>query len=88
MQETTMPHAPVRAAPRPLFDLLSDALLALLEPSAADASRGECRVPARHDRYALFDVPTYQRRRMRIDGLEAAGEANAHRVVPAADAPA
>jgi hypothetical protein len=71
MQETPMPHTPVRAAPRPLFDLLSDALIALLDPVVPGAARGARPAPARLDRFALFDVPTYQRRRLRIDGLDA-----------------
>lgn len=69
-----MPHTPVRAASRPLFDLLSDALIALLDPVVPGASRGASCGPARHDRFARFDVPTYQRRRLRIDGLDATDE--------------
>lgn len=68
-----MPHVPVRATYRPLFDLLSDALIALLDPAlshAPDDSRGVRPAPLRHDRYAPLDVPTYQRRRMRIDELD------------------
>jgi len=67
-----MPHTPARATPRPLSDLLSDALIALLEPRVPAASGGARSVPARVDRYALFDVPTYQRRRIRIQGLDPA----------------
>lgn len=66
-----MPHTPARATPRPLFDLLSDALIALLDPVSSDAPVGARPAPARIDRHALFDIPTYQRRRLRIDGLDA-----------------
>jgi len=65
-----MPRTPARATPRPLFDLLSDALIALIEPSAPGRSGGVRPEPVRRDRYALFDVPTYQRRRLAIDGID------------------
>ena len=65
-----MSHTPARATPRPLFDLLSDALIELLEPRARAVPCATRPTPARIDRYALFDVPTYQRRRMRIQDLD------------------
>lgn len=61
---------PVQAAPRALLELLSRAAFALLDPvDPAPRPRrpGAGIVP---ERYAGFDAPTYQRRRLRIAGLE------------------
>lgn len=59
---------PVHAAPRPLLDLLSRAVLALLDPIEPSPVRpAPGRVPPR---YAAFDAPTYQRRGLRIAGLD------------------
>ncbi len=64
-----MTRHPVAAASRPLLALFSDAVLELLDPSAppehasrsaAGGSRG----------YAAFEAPTYQRRGIRIAGLD------------------
>ena len=68
-----MTHHPVApaAAPRPLLALCSDAVLEWLDPqrpsvriarSAAGLAGG----------YAVFEVPTYQRRGIRIAGLDEA----------------
>ncbi|MFN9773806.1 MAG: hypothetical protein ACK54X_14440 [Burkholderiales bacterium] len=58
---------PVHAAARPLLDLLSRAVLALLDPIDPSPVRpAPGRVPPR---YAAFDTPTYQRRGLRIAGL-------------------
>lgn len=62
---------PVHAVPRPLLDLLSRAVLALLDPidpSPARPSPG--RVPPRYAAFDAFDAPTYQRRGLRIAGLD------------------
>lgn len=82
------PHAPVLAAPRPLLDRLSDALVAMLDPVAPSAAPVVRDVPAL-GRYAAFDAPAYQRRGIRIPGLDAerAGvcDASGPRVTVAAD---
>lgn len=70
------PHAPVLAAPRPLLDRLSDALVAMLDPGAPSAAPVPRDVPA-PGRYAAFDAPAYQRRGIRIPGLEAERDAAA-----------
>jgi hypothetical protein len=62
---------PISAAPAPLRALLSRALVALLDPlDPTDPGPGRtgpgCRAPG----YAAFDAPTYQRRGLRIAGLE------------------
>ena len=59
---------PVHAAPRPLLDLLARAVLAVLDPiDPAPVRPAPGRVTPR---YAAFDAPTYQRRGLRIAGLE------------------
>jgi hypothetical protein len=74
-----MSNAPVRATPRPLLHGLADLLHAWLEPSPerqARTARSPLRSAAlraeppatRHD--AALDVPTYQRRGIRISGLD------------------
>jgi hypothetical protein len=62
----------VRAAPRPLLELLSQPFLALIEPAAPRPLRSACTGDP-DTRYASFDVPTYLRRRLKIAGLD--GEA-------------
>lgn len=78
-----MSYAPVRATPRSLLDGLADVLHAWLEPSSErsaptprstgngthrSAVLREAPPAGRH--YAALDVPTYQRRGLRIVGLE------------------
>lgn len=78
-----MSSAPVRATPRPLLDGLADVLHTWLEPSSErpapstrstsnatrrSAAMREAPPAGRH--YAALDVPTYQRRGLRIVGLE------------------
>ena len=64
-----MTRHPVAAVPRPLLALFSDAVLELLDPSrpperAARSATGGGRG------YAAFEAPTYQRRGIRIAGLD------------------
>jgi hypothetical protein len=69
-----MTRSPVAAAPRPMFALLSDAMRVLLDPPDASASS----VPGSRSTststsvgaYAAFEAPTYQRRGIRIAGLD------------------
>jgi hypothetical protein len=67
-----MTRSPVAAAPRPLFALLSDAMLALLDPPGAGTSPvpGARSASPSVGGYAAFEAPTYQRRGIRIAGLE------------------
>ncbi len=66
-----MPAAhPVHAAPRPLLDLLSRAMIALFEPIEPAPYRRSPVAPAGAGRWSGFDASTYQRRRLRIAGLE------------------
>jgi hypothetical protein len=64
-----MTRHPVATAPRPLLALFSDAVLELLDPSrpperTAPSATGGGRG------YAAFEAPTYQRRGIRIAGLD------------------
>ena len=67
-----MTRSPVAAAPRPLFALLSDAILVLLDPPGASASSvpGPRSTSTSSGAYAAFEAPTYQRRGIRIAGLD------------------
>ncbi|HYF57910.1 MAG TPA: hypothetical protein VEA81_03020 [Burkholderiaceae bacterium] len=63
-----MSSVPARAPSRPFLELVVDALLALAGPARPP---GEAeRAP---DRYAALDVPTYQRRGIRIPEPTRAG---------------
>ncbi len=55
---------------RPLFDLLTEVAISLLSPRepAAPGRIGVRAAPS--GRYAAFDAPTWQRRGLRIPGLE------------------
>jgi hypothetical protein len=64
--------APPRAGVRARLCGLSDALIAWLDaPAANDAAPP--RPAAGAVPWSGFDVPTYRRRRLRIDGIDAAG---------------
>ena len=66
-----IPASP-RAAARARLAGLSDALIAWLDaPAANDAAPP--RPAAGAVPWSGFDVPTYRRRRLRIDGIDAAG---------------
>ena len=61
---------PVHAAPRPLLDLLSRAMIALFDPIEPVPRRSTPATRTGAGRWAAFDAPTYQRRRLRIAGLD------------------
>jgi hypothetical protein len=60
---------PVHAAPRLLRELLSRAAIALFDPIDPAPRRTVPSARPCVERYAGFDAPTYQRRRLRIPGL-------------------
>ncbi len=64
-----MTRQPVAAAPRPLLVLFSDAVLEWLDPSRPSGAAAGSAVGA-GGAYAAFEVPTYQRRGIRIAGLD------------------
>ena len=66
-----MPRHPVAAAPRPLLALFSDAVLELLDPQRPPERIVRSAVGAAGG-YAAFEAPTYQRRGIRIAGLDEA----------------
>lgn len=60
-----------RAPTRPLIDLLSETVLALLEPACdRDRSAPSCGAV----RYVGFESPTFLRRGLRIPGLDATSD--------------
>ena len=67
-----MSSRPIPATALPLRDLLARALSALFEPRTEPGARtrDEHRCAADLPRYAVFDTPTYQRRGLRIRGLD------------------
>ena len=72
MSRSPLMRRPLQPAPaRPLIDRLSDTVLALLEP-AGDRDRDGC--AGGTVAYVGFDSPTYLRRGLRIQGLDAAGD--------------
>lgn len=64
-----MTRHPVAAAPRPLFALFSDVALELLDPQRPP-ERIARPVAGAAGGYAAFEAPTYQRRGIRIVGLD------------------
>lgn len=67
-----MSSRPVPASARPLRDLLARVLAALLAPRVEPGprARDDERFAAGLPRYAMFDTPTYQRRGLRICGID------------------
>lgn len=66
-----MTRHPVAAASRPLLALFSDAVLELLDPSGPPERRARSAAGGGRG-YAAFEAPTYQRRGIRIAGLDEA----------------
>lgn len=68
---SAMSATPACPAARPLLALLSDAVLALLDPPQAPTRPRPAASRAPAGGYAAFEAPTYQRRGIRIAGLDA-----------------
>ncbi len=66
-----MTRQTVAAAARPLLALFSDAVLEWLDPSRPSVAIARAAVGG-VGAYAAFEVPTYQRRGIRIAGLDEA----------------